>query len=171
MERLSGIWAEASRDLRRCGIELKCARIVDEIRRSPSGAPIFEKLLRGAVNVAITDRVPTQWDNGRGLSGVSTRYQGFPRCVIALDHAHGHRIPFFSVNTCVHELLYVFLQDIYENRPKELEGETREARVDLYATKIWLVHDGGAVRKAAESYVTRLLGGQSPRNEINRLMR
>jgi hypothetical protein len=156
LTRFSSIWAEATRDLRRCGLEMQCTRVTSEIRRSPSGAPIFTGLLPQVINMAITRAVPTQWDNGRGLSGVTTRYEGFHLCVVALDHAHGHQIPFFSVNTCVHELLHALLQDIYENRPKGFAGETREMRIDAHATRLWLFHDGSAVRSAAESYLRRL---------------
>jgi hypothetical protein len=156
LQRFSDIWAEATRDLRRCGIELPWTRKASEIRRSPSGAPIFTGLLPHVINMAVTGSIPTLWDSGRGLSGVTTRYEGFHLCVVALNHAHGHQIPFFSTNTCVHELLHALLQDIYENRPSGLTGETRELRVDAYATRLWLLHDGAAIRSAAELYMRRL---------------
>ena len=155
LQRFSGIWAEATRDLRRCGIELQWTRKISEIRRSPSGAPIFTGLLPHVINMAVTGSIPTQWDSGRGLSGVTTQYEGFHLCVVALNRAHGHQIPFLSINTCVHELLHALLQDIYENRPSGLDGETREMRVDAYATRLWLLHDGAAIRSAAELYMRR----------------
>jgi hypothetical protein len=156
LRRFSKIWAEATRDLGRCGIGILTTRTAAEVRRTPSGAPIFTRLAPNKINMVITDRIPTQWDSGRGLSGVTTRYQGFHLCVVALDHAHGHQIPLFSVNTCLHELLHVLLQDVYEGRPKGMAGEARELRVDLLATRLWLFQDGAAIRSAAELYVQRL---------------
>jgi hypothetical protein len=75
--------------------------------------------------------------------------------VIALRYAHGHQAPFLSVNTCVHELLHVLLGDIFEDRPAGLAGHRRELRVDWHATRMWLFHDGGAVRSATEAYLER----------------
>jgi hypothetical protein len=76
--------------------------------------------------------------------------------MVALYRAHCHQIPFLSVNTCVHELLHVLLQDVFEGRPKGLLGEAREFRIDWHATRLWLFHDGGTIRKAAQAYVDRL---------------
>ena len=160
LQRFSGIWDEATRDLRRCGIELQWTRKTSEIRRSPSGGPIFTGLLPHVINMAVTGSIPTLWDSGRGLSGVTTRYEGFHLCVIALNYAHGHQIPLLSVNTCVHELLHALLQDIYEKRPGGFTGETREMRVDMHATLLWLLHDGAAIRSSAEFYMQRLLTGR-----------
>ena len=150
------IWAEATRDLRRCGIEVPCTRATNEIRRTASGAPVFSGLQPHVINMAITRSIPVNWDAGRGLSGVSTRYDGFHLCVVALNRAHRHQVPFLSVNTCLHELLHVLLQDIYEIRPKGFAGERREMFVDLHATRLWLLHDGAFIRRAAESYIQRL---------------
>ena len=76
--------------------------------------------------------------------------------MVALDYAHGHQIPFLAVNTCVHELLHVLLQDIFEVHPKGLPGYEREFRIDWYATRLWLFHDGAAIRKSAQTYLDRL---------------
>jgi hypothetical protein len=156
LRRFADMWAEATRDFSRCGIQFDCTRIIADVRRSPSGAPVFQKLADNVINLVITDRIPTQWDNGRGLSGVMTRYEGFHLCVIALDHAHGHQIPFLSVNTCVHELLHALLQDVYELRPKGFTGEAREMRVDALATRMWLFHDCSTIYQSAQVYLKRL---------------
>jgi hypothetical protein len=76
--------------------------------------------------------------------------------MVALRHAHGNQIPFLSVNTCVHELLHALMGDIFEGRPTGVCGQAREFRVDCYATRLWLWHDGGAIRRAAKNYVERL---------------
>jgi hypothetical protein len=156
LDRFSSIWAEATRDLRRCGIEVQVTRTTGEIRRSPSGMPIFKGLAPNVINLVITNRIPVQWDNGRGLSGVTTRWEGYHLCIVAMDYAHAHDVPFFSVNTCMHELLHAILQDIYESKPKGFSGETRELKVDVYATRVWLFHDGSAIRQAAQMYLQRL---------------
>lgn len=152
----SRVWGEAVSDLAGCKVRILGTRGKGEIRRSPSGAPVFVGLLPRVLNLVITGLVPTQWDNGRGLSGVTTRYEGFHLCVISLHHAHGHRIPFFSVNTCLHELLHALMLDIFEKRPGGLDGEAREFRIDRYATRLWLFGDGAAIRRSAEVYVRRL---------------
>jgi hypothetical protein len=152
----SRIWPEAVRDLGRCGVQLQSSVSTGEVRRSPSGQPLFTGLDTGVINLVITDRIPMEWDNGRALSGVTTRYRGYHLCVLALNHAHGHQIPFLSINTCLHELLHALLQDIFESRPKGWLGEAREFRIDLYATRLWLLHDGAAIRKAAHAYLERL---------------
>ncbi len=152
----SSIWPEAVRDFRRCGIQLQTTQQPLAIRRSPGGRPVFPKLKHGVINFFITDYIPMEWDNGRGLAGVTTQYDGYHLCMIALNYAHGHQIPFFSVNTCVHELLHVLLQDVYENRPKGLSGYGREFRIDSYATRLWLFHEGGAIRQAAQAYLDRV---------------
>ena len=82
--------------------------------------------------------------------------------MVALDHAHGHQIPLLSVNTCVHELLHALLHDIFERRPDGLLGEARELRIDWYATRLWLFHDGAAIRRAAQAYVERLRSAAGP---------
>ncbi len=84
----SRIWVEAARDFRRCGIQLQGILRTGEIRRSPSGNPIFTGLDKGAVNLVLTTHIPMNWDNGRGLAGVAARYEGYDLCVIALESAH-----------------------------------------------------------------------------------
>ena len=106
--------------------------------------------------MVITDQIIQNWDRGRGLTGVSAQYDGYHISMIALDYAHGHQIPFLAVNTCVHELLHVLLQDIFEVHPTGLAGYERESRIDWYATRLWLFHDAGAIRKSAEAYLARL---------------
>jgi hypothetical protein len=152
----SSIWPEAVRDFERCGIQFEVSEVTGEVRRSPGGRPVFIGLEHGAINLVITDQILQNWDRGRGLTGVSTQYDGYHISMIALDYAHGHQIPFLAVNTCVHELLHVLLQDIFEVHPNGLAGYERESRIDWYATRLWLFGDGAAIRKAAESYLVRL---------------
>ncbi|HYI94934.1 MAG TPA: hypothetical protein VEX68_15425 [Bryobacteraceae bacterium] len=156
----SHIWPEAVRDFARCGIEIQSRSISGEVRRLPSGQPDFIGLESGVINFVITDHLPMEWDKGRALSGVTTLYRRHHLCVIALNFAHGHQAPFLSVNTCVHELLHVLLHDVFESRPKSFYGAAREFRVDLHATRLWLFHDGAAIRQAAQSYVERMRGKQ-----------
>jgi hypothetical protein len=158
----SRTWPEAVRDLGRCGIRLQCSLKEAEIRRSPGGLPIFAGLERGVINFVITDQVPLEWDSGRGLSGVTTLYRGYHLCMAALNYAHGHQVPFLSVNTCMHELLHALLHDIFEGRPSGFLGAAREFRIDLYATRLWLFHDGIMIRKGSEAYVQRLRSGSGP---------
>jgi len=157
----SNIWPEAVRDFERCGIHLASTQVTGELRRSPAGRPIFVGLEHGVINLVVTDSIPLDWDGGRGLTGVTTRYEGYHLCMIALNFAHGHQIPFFSLNTCIHELLHVLLHDIFQPRPKGLQGEGREFRVDLYATRLWLFHDGIMIRKAAQAYLDHVRSGNS----------
>lgn len=159
----SDIWPEAVRDFGYCGIRLQTKFKTGEIRRSPSGAPLFTGLDYGVVNFVITSRIPMEWDGGRNLRGLTTVYHGYHLCMIALEFAHGHRLPFLSVNTCVHELLHVFLHDIFESRPKGAIGATREFRIDVYATQLWLFRDGGAIRESAAAYVQRVRSGLNTR--------
>ena len=111
---------------------------------------------RRVLNLVLTDTIPVEWDNGRGLSGATTFYRGFHVCMLALRSSHAHQIPFLSVNTCVHEMLHAFLLDIFENRPRGFKGQSREFRVDWYATRLWLFHDGAAIRASTRKYVARL---------------
>jgi len=152
----SSIWPEAVRDFQRCGIQFQVSQVTGEVRRSPGGRPVFIGLEYGAINLVITDQILQNWDQGRGVTGVSSHYDGYDISMIALDHAHGHQIPFLAVNTCVHELLHVLLQDIFEIHPQGLPGYEREFRIDWYATRLWLFHDGAAIRKSAEVYLERL---------------
>ena len=153
------IWPEAMRQFGWCRIHFGDTLKTGEIKRAASGRPVIIGLEPGAINVVITDQIPIEWDRGRGVAGVTTLYEGRHVCIVALRYAHGNQIPFLSVNTCVHELLHVLLQDIFEKRPRGLTGEAREMRVDWYATRLWLFHDGAEVRTAANSYVTRLRSG------------
>jgi len=149
----SDIWAEAERDFKRCGIEFQMTDGTGEIKRSPGSRPIFAGLERGAINMVLTDHVPQDYG---AVAGVTTLHEGYHLCVIALAYAHGHQVPYLSVNTCVHELLHAFLQDIFVSRPKWYQAGEREIRADWYATRMWLFQDGAVVRKAAEAYVRRL---------------
>jgi len=155
----NGIWAQALRDLGRCGIRLDVKRVPGEVKRLPSNRPSFAGLERGRLNVVVTNQLPLAWDNGRGLNGVTTMYQGFHLCMVAMHFAHGHQVPFFSLNTCVHELLHALCGDIFENRPEGAEGAWREWRIDALATRLWLFGDGIGVRSMAERYVRRLVVG------------
>ncbi len=153
---LSSIWAEVVRDFSRCAIQFQTSEATGEIRRSAGDRPIFIGLKRSALNLVLTDHLPMYWDHGRMLAGVTTIYEGYHLCVIALNYAHGHQIPFLSVNTCVHELLHALLQDPLVTRPKWFQVSGREFRIDSYATRLWLFHDGGAIRNAAHAYLERL---------------
>jgi hypothetical protein len=150
------IWPEAVRDFSRCGIQLQCSDTSGEIRRSPAGRPIVVGLERGVVNLLLTDHIPMEWDNGQALAGVTTLHEGSCVCAIALQYAHGNRIPFLSTNTCVHEMLHALLQDIFVRRPSWLQVGERESRIDWYATRLWLFHEGDGIRKSAEACLKRL---------------
>ena len=99
------------------------------------------------------------WDGGRAIAGVSTIHDGYHISMIALRHAHRNQIAFLSVNTCLHEILHVLLQDIFLKAPKWYQSGGREARVDYYATRLWLFRDGDEVRKSGEDYLRRLRAG------------
>jgi hypothetical protein len=150
------IWPEATRDFSRGGIDLLATDGPGEIRMSPGDKPVFVGLRRGIVNLVVTGRIPMYWDNGLGWGGVTTIYQGYHICLIALRYAHGDQAPFLSVNTCVHELLHALLQDIFLKPPKWYRAGEREFQIDWYATRLWLFHEGGAVRKSGEAYLDRL---------------
>lgn len=154
----SNIWPQALRDLGHAGIRLDVKRAAGEVKRLPSNRPSFAGLERGRLNVVVTNQLPLAWDNGRGLNGVTTVHQGYHLCMVAVHFAHGHQVPFFSVNTCVHELLHALCGDLFENRPEGAEGAWREFRIDALATRLWLFGDGIAVRLMAERYVRRLAG-------------
>ena len=150
------LWYEAERDFARCGIALDVTRMPGEVRRTPSDRPLFVGLARGVLNVVLTGQVPLTWDTGRCLSGVTTLFQGYHLCVIAVDYAHAHQIPLLSVNTCVHELLHVVMRDIFERRPQGWRGSAREFRIDLLATRLWLFGDPGPIPASAAQYVRQL---------------
>ena len=150
------IWPEAVRDFNRCGIQFQTSEATGEIRRTAADRPVFTGLVHGAVNMVLTGHIPMYWDNGRALAGVTTVYEGYHLCVIALAYAHGHQVPFVSLNTCLHELLHALLQDIYVSRPGWFQTGGRELRIDSYATGLWLFHEGDTIRKSAQAYVDRL---------------
>lgn len=156
----STIWNEAVQDFDRGGLPLCTVERTGGIRRYASGKPKFEGLERGRINVVLTDRVPLEWDNGRAVNGVATIYEGFHLCVIAMNYAHGHRVPFLAVNTVVHELLHILLQDIFTRRAGTVHAQGREARVDWHATRLWLFNDGAGIREPARAYLQRLSGGE-----------
>ena len=73
--------------------------------------------------------------------------------------AHGNQAPFFGVNTVAHEVLHVLMGDVFEVSGGAVHGQSREARVDWYATKMWLFGDGAAARESAVGVLRRLGGG------------
>ena len=155
-QRWPGLWSEAVRDYGQGGIDLQTTDGPGEVRHSPADNPVFVGLRRGAINLVVTDSIPMYWDAGRALAGVTTIHDGYHVCMIALRYAHGNQVAFLSVNTCLHELLHALLQDIFVKPPKWYQSAAREARVDWYATRLWLFHDGEAVRKSGEVYLRRL---------------
>jgi hypothetical protein len=155
------VWPEAVRDFSRCGIQLQCTDAKGEIKLSPGDRPIFVGLEPGVINLMLTDHLPMAWDKARSLAGMTTVYEGYHLCVIALSYAHGHQVPFLSTNTCVHEMLHLLLQDVFVKRPKWYQVNEREMRADWYATRLWLFQDGGAIRQSAAVYLERLRSGKS----------
>jgi hypothetical protein len=157
------IWPEAVRDLGRCGIQFRTTDAQGEIRLTAGERPIFIGLERGVINLVLTDHIPVDWDRGRALAGVSTFEEGYALCAIAIANAHCHRVPFLSVNTCVHELLHVLLGDIFfASRPKWYQVDEREARINWYATRLWLFHDGATIRESAQACLGRLRRVEQP---------
>jgi len=150
------LWNEAARDFAQGGISFDISDGEGEVRLSPGDNPIFVGLDRGKINLVVTDTIPMYWDQGRALAGVSTIHDGYHLSMIALRYAHRNQVAFLSVNTCLHELLHVLLGDIFVKAPKWYQRSGRETRVDYYATRLWLFHDGAEVRKSAESYLRRL---------------
>jgi hypothetical protein len=150
------IWPEAYREFHSGGIQFQTTDGPGEIRRTAADIPIFEGLRRGVLNLVLTDSLPLYWDSARALAGVSTIYQGYHLCLIALRYAHGNQVPFISVNTCVHEFLHVMMQDIFVAHPRWYQSAGREMRIDAYATRLWLFGDGSAIRRSAKEYVERL---------------
>jgi hypothetical protein len=155
------IWPESLRDLGAGGIRLQVVDATGEIKRTAADRPVFVGLERGVLNLVLTDHLPLYWDASRALAGVTTIYEGYHLCLIALRYAHGNQAPWFSTNTCTHELLHALMQDVYVTRPKWYQSAGREARIDSYATGLWLFGSGGAVRKSAREYVARLRAGQA----------
>lgn len=152
----SSIWPEAVRDFGRGGIELQTTDGPGEITHTAADRALFSGLQRGALNLVLTDTLPLYWDNARALAGATTLVRGYCVSVIALRYAHGDRVPFLSVNTCVHELLHALLLDVFVARPSAYQSVEREYRVDSYATRMWLFHDGAVVRQSARIFLGRL---------------
>jgi hypothetical protein len=150
------IWDQAWGNFDSVGVRLSAATVEGEIKRSPGDRPIFEGLDRAALNVLVTDHVPMLWDQGRALRGVAFRYAGFDTVLIALNYAVPHQVPFFSINTCEHELLHVLLGDIFQRPPGAVKVQAREYRIEWYGSRMWLFHDGRFVRDSARQYVARL---------------
>jgi len=161
------IWPEAVRDFSGGGIELQTSDGPGEVRRSPGDRPVFIGLRRDVINLVLTGHIPMDWDKGRALAGATTVYEGYHVCMVALRYAHGNQVPFLSVNTCVHELLHALLQDVFVSRPKWFEGGERELRIDWYATRLWLFHDGAAIRESARAYLGRLRSATAARAELD----
>jgi hypothetical protein len=156
---ISSIWKEAGEVFGRGGIMLRVIDRSGEVLQYPSGRPIFRCLDRSRINVVLTDRVPLDWDKGRSLAGVSALYEGFCICVISMNEAHGNQIPFLAVNTVVHELLHVLLEDVFRDRTSVFQGQSSEARVDLHATRLWLFGGDETVRESAKVCLDRLAKG------------
>ncbi len=108
--------------------------------------------------MVLTVRTPLSWDLGRAVAGTATRYEGHDVCLIALDEAHPHRIPFLAVNTCVHELLHILMGDSQTARPTGWRGSLRESRIDALATRLWLFGDGAAIHTATADWLRRRRG-------------
>jgi hypothetical protein len=156
---ISTIWKQAGQVFDNGGIMLRVVDQPGEVLQYPSGRPRFRCVDRSRINVVLTDRVPLDWDKGRSLAGVSALYEGFCICVISMNEAHGNQIPFLAVNTVVHELLHVLLQDVFRDRTSVFHGQTSEARVDLHATRLWLFGGDATVRDSARICLARLAKG------------
>jgi hypothetical protein len=150
------IWPEAYGEFSRGGIDLETEDAAGEVKRSAADRPILVGLRRDMLNLVLTDYIPMFWDRGRSVAGVSTVYDGYPLCMVAMLYAHGNQVPYLSTNTCVHELLHALLGDILERHPKWYQVSERESRTDWYATQLWLFGDGAAVRRSARIYLRRL---------------
>jgi len=150
------IWPEAFREFSRGGIDLRTEDARGEVKRSAADRPILVGLRRGMLNLVLTDHIPMFWERGRALAGVSTVYDGYHVCMVAMLYAHGNQAPYLSTNTCVHELLHALLGDILVRHPKWYQVSERESRADWYATQMWLFGDGAAVRRAARVYLKRV---------------
>jgi hypothetical protein len=153
---LHKIWPEAVRDLNSGGVQLQVTDASGEIKRTAADRPVFVGVERGVLNLVLTDHLPLYWDASRALAGVTTIYEGYHICLIALKYAHANQFPFFSVNTCTHELLHALMQDVYVTRPTWYQSGGREARIDGLATGLWLFGSGDTIRKSAREYVARL---------------
>lgn len=156
----SEIWPEAFREFGRGGIQLQVEDAPGEMHRTAGDQPIFIGLRRGILNLVLTDHIPMNWDSGRALAGVTLLYDRYPLCLIAMRYAHGNQAPFLSVNTVVHEMLHAVMGDIFVSSPTWYQAGGREWRIDGYASRLWLFHDGGAIRDGVRSFLARI--GRSP---------
>jgi hypothetical protein len=152
----SSVWPEAVRDFTRGGMRIETRLVAGGVEKFAFRQPLVTGLYRGVINLVVTDLVPYTWDDGRAVNGVTTRYRGYHLCMVAVHRAHGNQVPMLSLNTCVHEILHALLGDVYEPRPGGMTGQMREARVDWYATRLWLFGDGSPIREPARRYVARL---------------
>jgi hypothetical protein len=150
------IWPEATRDFGRGDIRLQTTDASGEIKRTASSRPLFTGLERGVINLVITDHVPQDYG---AVAGVTTRWEGYDLCVLALSDAHANQVPYFSVNTCVHELLHLLLQDVFMKKPSWYQTGQHEIRIDWYATRLWLFGEGDTIRRSAETYLKRARPG------------
>jgi hypothetical protein len=150
------IWPEAYRNFASGGIDLATSDEQGEVRRTAGDRPVFVGVRRGVLNLVLTDSIPMYWDRARAGTGVTTIWDGHHICMVAMRYAHGNQVPYFSVNTCVHELLHALMQDVFVRQPKWYEPGSREARTDWYATELWLFGDGAAIRESARGYLARL---------------
>lgn len=155
----TSIWPEAVRDLGSGGIDLETTDGPGAVGHTAADRPFFTGLVHGALNLVVTDRLPLYWDNARALAGATTFDRGYCLSLIALRYAHGDRVPFLSTNTVVHEILHALLLDIFVTRPSGYQSVEREYRVDVYATRLWLFHDGAAVRESARRFLARMREG------------
>jgi hypothetical protein len=154
------VWNEALFTLEKSGIHLDVLDREGEVLKYPSDRPRIIGLARNRLNIVLTDHLPMYWDHGRSLGGLSTVYEGCHLCMVGIQNAHGFRIPFLSVNSVVHELLHIFLMDVFTASDGGLMNtHTRESRVDWYATRMWLFHDGAAVRESVQQYLKRFHPG------------
>lgn len=160
------IWPEAARDFGRCGIVFQRNQVLGEVRRLPGGGPEFKGLAPGVLNLVLTPFIPIEWDQGRAVAGMTARYEHFHVCTIALRYAHGHQIPYLSLNTCVHEFLHALMQNIFEPQANGASAGVKEFRIDALATRLWIFKDGGEVRRSAEVYLRRLQEFQPPRSSL-----
>lgn len=150
------IWPEAARDFGRAGISLDTTDGPGAVGHTAADRVFFVGLRPDALNLIVTDMLPLYWDQARALSGMTTIDRGYAVSLVALRYAHGDRVPFLSVNTCVHEMLHAILGDIFVTHPSSLQTIERESRIDWYATRLWLFGDGATVRDAARLFPARL---------------
>ena len=150
------IWPEAVRTFANGGILLETSDDTGDIKTTAADRPILVGVRPGVLNLVLTDHIPMRWDVGQGLAGVTTIYYGYHVSMIAIENAHGHQVPYLSVNTCVHEILHALLGDIFVTHPGWFESANREFRTDAFATGLWLFHNGELTRRLAAEYLARL---------------